>query len=52
MNGRVAANFSVAVDESYKDLLGEWHKKTEWHRVKREARNSGEFITESSAELQ
>ena len=106
-NGRVAANFSVAVDESYKDLLGEWHKKTEWHRVqvweelrkrlvriyrgvcectsrgaapsrnwtdrenrkhayreivasevgylhaapKREARNSGEFITDSSAEL-
>jgi single stranded DNA-binding protein len=29
----VVANFSVAVDESYKDLLGEWHKKTEWHRV-------------------
>jgi single stranded DNA-binding protein len=32
-NGRVVANFSIAVDESYKDLLGEWHKKTEWHRV-------------------
>jgi len=32
-NGRVVANFSVAVDESYKDLLGEWHKKTAWHRV-------------------
>jgi len=32
-NGRVVANFSVAVDESYKDRLGEWHTKTEWHRV-------------------
>jgi len=32
-NGHVIANFSVAVDESYKDLLGEWHKKTAWHRV-------------------
>jgi hypothetical protein len=32
-NGRVVANFSVAVDESYKDLRGEWHQKTEWHRV-------------------
>jgi len=32
-NGHVVANFSVAVDESYKDLLGEWHKKTAWHRV-------------------
>jgi len=32
-NGRVVANFSVAVDESYKDLLGEWHTKTEWYRV-------------------
>ena len=32
-NGHVVANFSVAVDESYKDLLGEWHKKTTWHRV-------------------
>jgi single-strand DNA-binding protein len=107
-NGRVVANFSVAVDESYKDLLGEWHKRTEWQRVqvweelaqtvrsderrgvrvyvegrrairnwtdrenrkhacreivasevrsldagpKREARNGGELIMESSAELQ
>lgn len=32
-NGRVVANFSVAVDESYKDQLGELHKKTAWHRV-------------------
>jgi single-strand DNA-binding protein len=32
-NGRVVANFSVAVDESYKDLLGETHKKTAWQRV-------------------
>ena len=31
--GRFVANFSVAVDESYKDLLGEWQKKTAWHRV-------------------
>ncbi len=32
-NGRVVANFSLAVDEAYKDRLGEWHTKTEWHRV-------------------
>jgi single-strand DNA-binding protein len=32
-NGRAVANFSVAVDESYKDLLGELRKKTAWHRV-------------------
>ncbi len=32
-NGRVVANFSVAVDESYKDQLGQLHKKTAWHRV-------------------
>jgi len=32
-NGRLVANFSVAVDESCKDLLGETHKKTVWHRV-------------------
>src|SRR5258708_22281892 len=32
-NGHVVANFSVAMDESYKDLLGETHKKTAWHRV-------------------
>ena len=34
LNGHLLANFSVAVDESYKDLLGEWRKKTAWHRVK------------------
>ena len=27
------ANFSIGVDESYKDRLGEWQKKTSWHRV-------------------
>ncbi len=32
-NGHVVANFSVAVNESYKDLLGEWRQKTIWHRV-------------------
>lgn len=32
-NDHVVANFSVAVDESYKDLMGELHKKTAWHRV-------------------
>lgn len=32
-NGHTVANFSVAVDESYKDLLGQWRKKTAWHRV-------------------
>jgi len=32
-NGHLVANFSVAVDESYKDLLGESYKKTAWHRV-------------------
>lgn len=32
-NGHIVANFSVGVDESYKDRLGEWQKKTSWHRV-------------------
>jgi len=31
--GKVVANFAIGVDESYRDLLGEWHKKTVWHRV-------------------
>ena len=31
--GHVVANFSIGVDESYKDRLGEWQKKTSWHRV-------------------
>jgi single-strand DNA-binding protein len=31
--GKVVANFAVGMDESYKDLLGEWRKKTAWHRV-------------------
>ena len=34
INGHFVATFSVAVDESYKDLLGELRKKTAWHRVK------------------
>jgi len=32
-NGRIVANFSVAVEESYQDLLGEWQKRTAWYRV-------------------
>jgi single-strand DNA-binding protein len=32
-NGRTVANFSLGVDESYKDQLGEWQKKVTWHRV-------------------
>jgi single-strand DNA-binding protein len=32
-NSHTVANFSVAVDESYKDLLGQLQKKTVWHRV-------------------
>jgi single-strand DNA-binding protein len=32
-NGRTVANFSLGVDESYKDRLGEWQKKVTWHRV-------------------
>jgi single stranded DNA-binding protein len=32
-NSHTVANFSVAVDESYKDLLGQLQKKTAWHRV-------------------
>jgi single-strand DNA-binding protein len=32
-NGHTVANFSVGVDESYKDRLGEWQKKMTWHRV-------------------
>jgi len=31
--GRLVANFSVAVNESFRDLLGEWQPKTTWHRV-------------------
>ena len=31
-NGHTVANFSLGVDESYKDRLGEWQKVT-WHRV-------------------
>jgi single-strand DNA-binding protein len=27
------ANFSIGVNESYKDRLGEWQKKTSWHRA-------------------
>jgi single-strand DNA-binding protein len=32
-NSHTVANFSVAVDESYKNLLGQLQKKTAWHRV-------------------
>jgi single-strand DNA-binding protein len=32
-NGHTVANFSLGVDESYKDRLGEWQKKVTWHRV-------------------
>jgi len=32
-NGHTVANFSVGVDESYKDRLGEWQEKVTWHRV-------------------
>jgi len=31
--GHTVANFSLGVDESYKDRLGEWQKKVSWHRV-------------------
>ena len=32
--GQIVANFSLGTQESYKDRLGEWHKKTAWHRVR------------------
>jgi single-strand DNA-binding protein len=31
--GLIVANFSLGTEESYKDRLGEWQKKTAWHRV-------------------
>ena len=31
--GQIVANFSLGTQESYKDRLGEWQKKTAWHRV-------------------
>src|SRR5579864_5215957 len=31
-SGRTVANFSVGVEESYKDRMGEWQRKTAWHR--------------------
>lgn len=31
--GQIVANFSLGTEESYKDRLGEWQKKTAWHRV-------------------
>src|SRR5207244_5983074 len=32
--GQIVANFSLGTQESYKERLGVWQKKTEWHRVK------------------
>jgi single-strand DNA-binding protein len=32
-SGLIVANFSLGTEESYKDRLGEWQKKTAWHRV-------------------
>jgi single stranded DNA-binding protein len=32
-NGYIIANFSMGVDESYKDRRGDWQKKVTWHRV-------------------
>ena len=31
--GLIVANFSLGTEEWYKDRLGEWQKKTAWHRV-------------------
>ena len=31
--GLIVANLSLGTEESYKDRLGEWQKKTAWHRV-------------------
>jgi single-strand DNA-binding protein len=31
--GKAVANFSIALDESYKDASGEWQKKTLWLNV-------------------
>jgi single-strand DNA-binding protein len=32
-DGRAVTNFSVGIDDSYKDRAGEWQKNTVWHRV-------------------
>lgn len=32
-NGNAVANLSVATDNRYKDINGQWKSKTEWHRV-------------------
>ena len=32
-NGNKMANISVATNESWQDKQGQWHKRTEWHRV-------------------
>lgn len=32
-NGISVAQFSVATNESYKDNMGNWQDKTEWHKV-------------------
>ncbi|MEM1325300.1 MAG: single-stranded DNA-binding protein [Bacteroidota bacterium] len=32
-NGASVAQFSVATAENYKDNMGNWQSKTEWHRV-------------------
>jgi single-strand DNA-binding protein len=31
--GRKVANFTVAVDEPWRDRDGEWHERTQFHRV-------------------
>ena len=32
-DGTVVANFSVGINENYKDKAGEWQEKTSWHRI-------------------
>ena len=32
-NGHTVANFSVAINKSFKDRSGEWHRQTSWQRV-------------------
>lgn len=32
-NGAAVAKFSVATSENYKDNMGNWQEKTEWHNV-------------------
>jgi single-strand DNA-binding protein len=53
-SGTAVANFSIAVDESYKDKAGNQQKKTEWINVvawERQAELAGEYLKKGSSVL-